>query len=164
MRFMTVGTLFLSLVTFTTGQDVSLAAVRRAFNTANIPSDVQITFNPSVLFEVAFPQASGPPVQVHAGIQLPRNATVGPPIFAVRDSFLTPSQSFVVAAVDPDAPTPQTPTEAQIRHFLGGDFHVQVAPTSRTERLVNTTAAISNFLQPTPPAGSDPHRSISEAA
>ena len=60
---------------------------------------------------------------------------------------------FVIAAVDPDAPTPQNPTNAQIRHFLGGNF----AP-NRLGLLSNSTPAISEFRQPTPPAGSDAHR------
>ncbi|KAI0785189.1 phosphatidylethanolamine-binding protein [Abortiporus biennis] len=147
------------LASCTVGQDTSLATVKNAFNTANIPTDAQINFNPSVLLEVAFPQAAGRPVQVHAGIQLPRNATAIPPTFSVRDRAFLPRQEFVVAMVDLDAPTPQTPTSAQIRHFLGGNFHT-VPSLGDQERLVNETQAISNFLQPTPPAGSDPHRYV----
>jgi hypothetical protein len=58
--------------------------------------------------------------------------------------------------VDPDALTPQMPTIAQIRHFLGGDFHLD----EQTGKLTNSTPAISEYLQPTPPAGSDPHRFV----
>ncbi|EEB96198.1 hypothetical protein MPER_04706, partial [Moniliophthora perniciosa FA553] len=61
---------------------------------------------------------------------------------------------FVVAAVDPDAPTPQDPTNAQIRHFLGGDF------TNEGGALTNSTPAITSFRQPTPPAGSPAHRYV----
>lgn len=80
-------------------------------------------------------------------------ATAGPPTFSVRDIILSPIQPFVIAAVDLDAPTPQTPTRAQIRHFLGGNFFA-----SDSGELLNSTAAVSEFRQPTPPAGSDPHR------
>lgn len=66
--------------------------------------------------------------------------------------------------MDPDAPTPQHPTSAQIRHFLGGNFRLQ---HSRFESkfgdgavLVNNTPALSNYLQPSPPNTSDPHRSV----
>jgi len=111
-----------------------------------------------MLLEVAFPQATGRPIAVHAGIQLPRNATAIHPTFSISQAILPPTDAFVVAMVDLDAPTPQTPTSAQIRHFLGGDFHP--TPGIGSERLVNTTAAISGFLQPTPPAGSDPHRYV----
>jgi hypothetical protein len=82
-------------------------------------------------------------------------ATAGPPHFSV----LGPATQgpFVVAAVDLDAPTPQAPTSAQIRHFLGGNF---IRSPSKSLLLSNTTPAISEFRQPTPPAGSDPHRSV----
>lgn len=62
--------------------------------------------------------------------------------------------------VDPDAPTPQTPTEAQIRHFLGSDFFTDFANFGNVHPLTNNTPAVSGFLQPTPPAGSDPHRLV----
>lgn len=76
---------------------------------------------------------------------------MGPPTFRiVGDAGNGP---FVVATVDPDAPTPQDPTSAQIRHFLGGNFF----PKSGS-LLVNATPAISEFRQPTPPVGSDAHR------
>ncbi|KAL4249293.1 PEBP-like superfamily protein [Abortiporus biennis] len=129
----------ISLSSYTVnGQDTSLTTVKNVFTAANIPTDAHISFNPSVLFELTFPQATGRPIQVHAGIQLPRNATAIPPIFTVRNRVFSPRQEFVVAAVDLDAPTPQSPINAQIRHFLGGNF----------------------TPQPTPPAGSDPHRYV----
>ncbi|KIK69882.1 hypothetical protein GYMLUDRAFT_152051 [Collybiopsis luxurians FD-317 M1] len=61
------------------------------------------------------------------------------------------------AAVDPDAPTPQDPTSTEIRHFLGGNFF---GSPGEPEHLTNFTSAISEFRQPTPPAGSDAHRYI----
>ena len=60
--------------------------------------------------------------------------------------------------VDLDAPTPQDPTSAQIRHFLGGNFKLDRPDIRGLSLLSNSTPALSNFLQPTPPAGSDPHR------
>ncbi|KAA1473818.1 PEBP-like protein [Dentipellis sp. KUC8613] len=127
-----------------------------------IPADASLTFAPRVLLEVAFPQADGaPPVAVSAGEQLPRNATAHPPTF----SLLHPPAStgrgpFVVAMVDLDAPTPQDPSSAQIRHFLGGDFTLSVGRGGVLGLLSNSTPALSEFLQPTPPAGSDAHRYV----
>ncbi|KAJ7274229.1 PEBP-like protein [Mycena rebaudengoi] len=142
----------LTLAICALGQDTSTRTVKRAFDAANIPANLAITFNPTALLEVSLPQASGPPITLHAGIQVPREDTAGPPVFhAVGNVGRGP---FVIAAVDPDAPTPQTPTSAQIRHFLGGNF------VNRGGRLVNSTAAVSEFRQPTPPAGSDAHRYI----
>ncbi|KAJ6475041.1 PEBP-like protein [Mycena vitilis] len=132
------------------GQDTSVPAVEKAFTAANLPADLTIVFKPTALLEVSLPQTSGPPITLHAGIQVPRNDTAGPPAFhVVGDVGPGP---FVVAAVDPDAPTPQAPTSAQIRHFLGGNF------VNQNGLLVNSTPAVSEFRQPTPPAGSEAHR------
>ncbi|KAJ7677470.1 PEBP-like protein [Mycena rosella] len=144
--------LILALAVFAAGQDVSIAAVDKAFNAADIPTDLDIVFKPTALLEVSLPQATGPPITLHAGIQVPRNDTAGPPKFHVVGNV--GSGPFVVATVDPDAPTPQDPTSAQIRHFLAGNFF------NHGGLLVNSTPALSEFLQPTPPAGSDAHRYI----
>ncbi|KAJ7171252.1 PEBP-like protein [Mycena filopes] len=145
-------TIALTLAAVALGQDVSIRAVEKAFNAADIPTNLNIVFKPTALLEVSLPQATGRPITLHAGIQVPRNDTAGPPTFNVVGNV--GRGPFVVATVDPDAPTPQAPTEAQIRHFLGGNF------INEGGRLVNSTPAISEFLQPTPPAGSDAHRYI----
>ncbi|KAJ7021584.1 PEBP-like protein [Mycena alexandri] len=146
-------TSLLALALAVASQDTSIRKVDAAFAAANLPANLDITFKPTALLEVSLPQATGPPITLHAGIQVPRNGntdTAGPPTFhVVGDVGKGP---FVVAAVDPDAPTPQAPTSAQIRHFLGGNFF------NHGGLLKNTTPAISEFRQPTPPAGSDAHR------
>ncbi|KXN88546.1 OV-16 antigen [Leucoagaricus sp. SymC.cos] len=145
---------FLSLVALAaSAQDTSITRVKQAFNAANIPADLSIKFDPTALLEVTFPQANARPITIHAGQQLPRNSTAGPPSFNLINTRAR--GRFVVAVVDPDAPTPQDPTSAQIRHFLGGNF-----VKGNGGLLSNSTPAISNFLQPTPPAGSDAHRYI----
>ncbi|KAE9402302.1 PEBP-like protein [Gymnopus androsaceus JB14] len=143
----------LSFFITTNAQDTSLAAVKAAFDAADLPEDIFFTFDPSVLLEVTFPEASGKDIVLHAGIHVPRNDTAGPPTFAV----IGPAGKgpFVVATIDPDAPTPQDPTSAEIRHFLGGNFFASGEPV---QHLTNVTPAISEFRQPTPPAGSDAHR------
>jgi len=65
---------------------------------------------------------------------------------------------FVIVIVDPDAPSPQDPKNAQFRHFLGGGF-VAKGPGHGLV-LVNKTAAITDFQKPGPPDGSDPHRYV----
>ncbi|ETW81985.1 phosphatidylethanolamine binding protein [Heterobasidion irregulare TC 32-1] len=142
--------------------DTSLSAVKGAFDAANIPSNASLTFNPSVLLEVTFPETNSPVIHLHAGIQLPRNKTAGPPTFGIHPhgSLEIPTGRFVVAMVDLDAPTPQNPTSAQIRHFLGGDFSLGPVGLDGIAPLTNSTPALSHFLQPTPPAGSDPHRYV----
>ncbi|KAJ7266362.1 phosphatidylethanolamine-binding protein [Mycena haematopus] len=151
MHFTCLASLF-ALALVAAGQDVSIRAVDNAFVAADIPTDLNIVFKPSALLEVSLPQTVGPPITLHAGIHVPRNDTAGPPIFRVVGNV--GHGPFVISTVDPDAPTPQDPTVAQIRHFLGGNFF------NSGGRLVNSTPALSEFLQPTPPAGSDAHRYI----
>jgi hypothetical protein len=81
-------------------------------------------------------------------------ATLRPPIFNVVGS--RSKGPFVIAAVDPDTPTPQEPTRAQVRHFLGGNFYM--GSHTRPTLLSNSTPAISHYREPRPQAGSDPHR------
>ncbi|KAF5374153.1 hypothetical protein D9615_008807 [Tricholomella constricta] len=155
MRFSPV--VFLALAGFAAAQDTSISAVKQAFEAANIPSDLSINFDPRFLLEVTLPQPTGHPITLHAGVQLPRDSTAGPPFFSVVGD--AGSGPFVVAAVDPDAPTPQMPTSAQIRHLLAPNFSAAF-PFAEVHPLVNSTAAISPYRQPTPPAGSDAHRYI----
>ncbi|KAK7464752.1 hypothetical protein VKT23_005959 [Stygiomarasmius scandens] len=148
----------LPLLSCVHGQDLNLADVKTAFDNANIPADLGINFDPTVLLEVALPQDVGS-VTLKAGVQLPRNATAGPPSFSILQPTADAAGPgpFVIATVDPDAPTPQDPTSAQIRHFLGSDFTQGVQDGGA---LTNSTPAISDFRQPTPPAGSDAHRYV----
>ncbi|KDR83914.1 hypothetical protein GALMADRAFT_55557 [Galerina marginata CBS 339.88] len=64
--------------------------------------------------------------------------------------------SFVVALVDPDAPTPQNRSFAEFLHFLGGDFSADMT----SGLLSNNSPALMEFTPPAPPAGSDPHRYV----
>ncbi|KAG6879826.1 hypothetical protein C0992_011109 [Termitomyces sp. T32_za158] len=82
-------------------------------------------------------------------------ATAGPPHFGAIGSI--GSGPFVMVAVDADPPPPFT---AQIRHFLGANFFPedQTNCLAQDHTLVNKTAAISDFLQPAPQAGSGTHR------
>ncbi|KAJ3567080.1 hypothetical protein NP233_g6596 [Leucocoprinus birnbaumii] len=161
----------LSLVTLCAtacAQDLSVAAVKRAFDNANIPTDLKINFNPKFLLEVVLPQPSGLPVLVHTGIQLPRNDTAGPPVFNLINPSNPLGQNagpgpFVIAAVDPDAPSPTNTSNAQVRHFLGGDFlparlPIPGAGSVESPLLSNTSAAISDWRQPTPTMGN--HRYV----
>lgn len=144
-----------------------------------IPEDTNIIFNPTTLLEVQFPQANGSAVKVKAGAQvlqprqfsqslyiiplshpLIRTETAIPPVFGIQRSKWadTPCDTFVVAMIDLDAPTPQNPNVSEIRHFLGDNFTLQPPDCKGLSLLSNSTRALSEFLQPAPPAGSDPHR------
>jgi len=152
----------ITLASLVAGQDKRLSSVKRAFAKADIPEDAHITFEPNTLLEVMFPQTSSRrPALVKAGVQLQRNQTAIPPRFGIKS--VTASQrkeTFVVSMVDLDAPTPQNPNVSQIRHFLGANFHLGEPNRFGVSLLSNSTPALSDFLQPTPPAGSDPHRYV----
>ncbi|KAJ3790229.1 PEBP-like protein [Lentinula aff. detonsa] len=135
-------------------QDTDIQLVKYTVETANIPFDLSILFDPTDLLEVTFPQnGSAPSITLKAGDFLNQNQTGGPPTFSLSGSAGT--GPFVIAAVDPDAPTPVNPTEAQIRHFLGGNF-----TAGADGSLTNSTPAITEFLQPNPPLTSTAHRYV----
>ncbi|KAJ3564825.1 hypothetical protein NP233_g8041 [Leucocoprinus birnbaumii] len=157
----------LAFATLTLAQDFNTKIVKDAFNKAHIPKDIGLNFNPTLLLEVSFPVKNRLPVTVHAGERVPINSTGGPPIFSLLSPSLgigrhSKDANFVVVAIDPDAPTPQDPSAAQVRHFLGGDYWpFKLGPFDiSTPLLVNTTSAVSEWLQPAPPEDSDPHRYI----
>ncbi|KAH6911717.1 PEBP-like protein [Coprinopsis sp. MPI-PUGE-AT-0042] len=147
---------FLGLAFFSLAASVDEAKgvkdVTKAFNDADIPVDLGIKFRPSALLTVALPQSSGRPVMVKTGSQLPRNVTVGPPSFIIAGLRYT--GPFVIVCVDPDAPTPQEPTVAQVRHQLAGNFY------SSGHVLQNKTGAVTEWLQPSPPSYSSAHRYV----
>ncbi|KAI9509777.1 PEBP-like protein [Russula earlei] len=144
--------------------DTNLAQVRQTFEQFNIPANASLSFNPIVLLEVAFPQpGAAVSAPVSAGEQIPQNVTAGPPEWALHSNGLGSADTgfgpFVLAVADLDVPTPQAPSSSQYRHFLGGGFYLGKDGLDVT-RLVNNTPAISEFVQPNPPQGSDPHRYV----
>ncbi|KAK0460047.1 PEBP-like protein [Desarmillaria tabescens] len=151
LRVFSFALLLSLLIQVVLSQDTSLREVKQAFDDANIPEDIDLPFNPRFLLEVSLPQTSGSVIVLKAGVQLPRNATVGPPSFTLAGHDIRDGP-FVVAAIDPDAPSPQNTTNAQVRHFLGGNF-VSSRRSPGRAILTNTTAAVSDWRQPTPTAG-----------
>ncbi|THU91460.1 hypothetical protein K435DRAFT_863376 [Dendrothele bispora CBS 962.96] len=157
MRFSNVA-FVLSFLSCLYRQEINLSDMKAMFDEANIPADIGINFDPTVLLEVSFSQPDSSVIMLKAGVQLPCNATAGPPVFSIccisSDTVDAAGPGpFVIAAVDPDAPNPQQLTIAQVRHFLGSDFTQETGGA-----LVNSITAISEFMRPTPPAGSDAHR------
>lgn len=56
--------------------------------------------------------------------------------------------------IDPDAPMPENPTSAQIRHWLVTD----IKPHNQSTYL--PTDVLSAYRSPSPPSGSAPHRYV----
>lgn len=88
-------------------------------------------------------------------------ATATSPKFAIRGPVRR-GERFVVATIDPDAPTPQSPTLAQIRHLVAGDLVPKrlygLEYIFEKKLLINLTAPLSDWVQPGPPPGLAPHR------
>jgi len=153
--------ILLGLISQALAQDSSTATVSAAFVSASIVPDVLPSFNPVFPFSVIFTDpATGEQVPVTAGVQLQVEQVQNEPQFGiVSTNPAITGLPYLIVMVDPDAPTPQNNSEAQIRHFVGPDF-VGQSPTSGTFILTNQTAALSPYLGPSPPAGSPAHRYV----
>mmetsp|Transcript_11900 Transcript_11900/g.16121 ORF Transcript_11900/g.16121 Transcript_11900/m.16121 type:complete len:229 (+) Transcript_11900:125-811(+) len=65
---------------------------------------------------------------------------------------------YVVAMVDPDAPSSSDPTYREVRHYLVGNVPIEIM---RDIGTFNTTSTIiSDFVNPSPPNASGYHRYV----
>ena len=62
--------------------------------------------------------------------------------------------------VDPDAPTPQNRSLGEVRHLVAPLVVATGADLASGAALTNTTPAVSDYVSPGPPPGSDPHRCV----
>ncbi|PIL34837.1 hypothetical protein GSI_02624 [Ganoderma sinense ZZ0214-1] len=143
--------------------NVTIAEVEQAFMAARIVPDVIPTFAPPGLLDVVFfDDVTDTNIMVTPpGLTLTREQTaMRPTVFLTsNDTALAAPQTFVLAMIDPDAPTPENPTAAQFRLLLAPNMTLS-GSLAEGAMLVNNTPAITDFLRPNPPAGSDPHRFI----
>ncbi|KAJ3508355.1 hypothetical protein NLJ89_g5799 [Agrocybe chaxingu] len=96
-----------ALIGASLAQDASVADVKAAFDTARIPTSLNLAFEPTALLTVSFPQPNGTPVVLTTGARIPRASTAGPPQYRVNGT--TTPGPFVIAMVRPrcpDAPIP----------------------------------------------------------
>ncbi|KAF4575107.1 hypothetical protein EYR36_006463 [Pleurotus pulmonarius] len=158
------------------GQDAQRAA--DAFTQGHVVPDVLPSFSPLASIDVVFTDPTNmQQLNVTPGMNLtmtrkfsfvfedtqvpdttpvPPETSMQPQFFLNTTNTTLANGTFVLAIVDPDAPTPQNTSISQFRHMLGGDFRVNATGGV----LMNTSAALSDFVPPTPPAGSDPHRYV----
>ncbi|PIL37295.1 hypothetical protein GSI_00988 [Ganoderma sinense ZZ0214-1] len=141
--------------------NVTIDEVEEAFTAASIVPSVIPTFTPTGLLDVVFfDNVTNTNTTVTPGLNLTREQNaLRPTVFLTSNDTTLAQQTFVLAMVDPDAPTPQSPTLAEIRHLLAPDITLS-GSLANGALLVNNTPAISDFQRPSPPAGSDPHRYI----
>ncbi|TFK43685.1 phosphatidylethanolamine-binding protein [Crucibulum laeve] len=140
----------------------SLSNVTQAFMQAQIVPDVLSSFNPTDAAGITFLDSSTmQAVNVTPGALLSMEQTAMEPQLSLLSNSTSQmsNQTFVLALVDPDAPTPQNTSLSQFLHFLGGDFTVGTT-SGNSSLLTNSSAALMEFFPPTPPAGSDPHRYV----
>jgi len=134
--------------------NTSLTDVSTAFSKAGIVPGVIPVFQSSGLLDVVFTvPTTQQAVNPTPGTNLTTQQTANEPKFVltVSDTTTASNAEFVVALFDPDAPTPQNTTFAQFRHFLGAGYHWN----ADTGVLANTTAALTKFVPPGPPPGSE---------
>ncbi|OCH92150.1 PEBP-like protein [Obba rivulosa] len=157
-----IATVFASrLVWGQSASNVTVEDVSQAFTTSGIVPDVLSSFDPTAILNVVFhDQATNSSIDVVPGMNLTTEQTLlEPQFFLSTNNTSFDQQTFVLVILDPDAPTPQNASLAQFRHLLAGDFHVNGSTdTGLGALLTNTSAALTEFVNPTPPAGSDPHR------
>ncbi|KAG5342293.1 hypothetical protein C0989_003422 [Termitomyces sp. Mn162] len=85
------------------------------------------------------------------------NQTATQPTFTLITDDTTTSmnnETFVIALVDPDVPSPSGTGRTEFFHFLGANFSMD--PSS--SNLVNSTPAVLEWFPLTPPPGDPPHR------
>ncbi|KAJ1303590.1 hypothetical protein OPQ81_011773 [Rhizoctonia solani] len=141
----------------------TLAEVKEKFYSEGVVPDVLPSFNPTSFLYLTYTgnlsDGSNSKV-VLPGTNFVRNDTLIPPEISVQGVKAGP---YVVAIVDPDAPSRASPTLGQIRHLLAANFTVSNTRSKyvpQSHILKNATAAVSDYRPPTPPVGSGPHRYV----
>ncbi|KAJ7068489.1 PEBP-like protein [Mycena amicta] len=151
--------LFFSLLLSLLASESTLAAisssdVATAFSQAGIVPSIIPIFQPSAVIDVVYTDPTTQKViDVTLGTNLTVQQTQNMPKFLLTPVSSTTSQEYVIALFDPDAPTPQNTSLAQFRHYLAGGYQ-----QGGDGALTNGTPALTEYVPPGPPAGSDPHR------
>ncbi|KAG6842009.1 hypothetical protein C0991_003535 [Blastosporella zonata] len=168
MRYLVVLILSLFPVLHAQTNSSLLANVTQAFSQAQIVPDLLPSFVPDALVNIFFPPPVGSSsisvaVNVTPGALLPENQTSAEPaLFLITNNTAAAVDppTYLLALVDPDVPTPQDLNRTEFLHFLGGNFSVDAASQDPSLRLVNQSAALLEYLPPSPPTGSAPHRYV----
>jgi len=149
-----------SLAALIGAQDSNIQDVQAALmNSSVIPDVLPSNFTPVFPIEVVFPQSGGSDIPVTAGMNLTMAETANMPFFAIQSTnTMIIGKPYLMAIVDPDAPSPPNRTRAQFLHFLGANYVSNNLTDNEVFILSNTSEPIMPFVMPTPPNGSVPHR------
>ncbi|KDQ20885.1 hypothetical protein BOTBODRAFT_183595 [Botryobasidium botryosum FD-172 SS1] len=144
-----------------------LDEVAAVFKKEGVVPNVLSSFKPVAYLYETYKLANGTYKTVLPNTPLAREDTQAIPEFSVKvDATATPwatTKKFVLAIVDPDAPSRETPTRGQIRHLLATDVLAGSASTrvEGARTLSFPVSPVSPYRGPSPPAGSGYHRYIS---
>ncbi|KAG9079959.1 hypothetical protein FRC06_007252 [Ceratobasidium sp. 370] len=163
LSLVSLGTVVSTLASPSYSQYPTLDEVKQKFYSEGIVPDVLSSFDPKSLLYLTYTGnlSDGSSAKVVLpGTSLARNDTLITPELSAKGLKSGP---YVIAIVDPDAPSRANPTSAQIRHMLAANLTVSSARSKHVPDsflLKNSTAAVNDYRPPTPPAGSGPHRYV----
>ncbi|CAE6532673.1 unnamed protein product [Rhizoctonia solani] len=141
----------------------TLSEVQQKFISEGVVPDVLASFDPTGLLYLVYSGdlSDGTNAKVVLpGTNFARDDTLTTPQFSLHGIN---NGTYLIAIVDPDAPSRANPTVSQIRHMFATDFVLsEMRPNFATRSLVlrNSTAAISPYFPPNPPVGSGAHRYV----
>lgn len=141
----------------------TLRDVQQKFSSECVVPDVLASFNPTAFLYLTYTGnlSDGTTAKVVLpGTSFARNDTLSTPQFSVDG---VKNGTYVIAIVDPDAPSRANPIVSQIRHMFATNFTISNTRSNFVPRgmvMQNSTAAISPYFPPNPPAGSGAHRYI----
>ncbi|EJD44480.1 PEBP-like protein [Auricularia subglabra TFB-10046 SS5] len=133
-----------------------LKALADEFTAQKIVPDVLASFEPTLAVELTFDH-DGFKIPIVPGVLLTINQTAAEPQIALRTSTNVEGTGYLVAMVDPDAPTPADRSVSQVRHFLAANYVAGPAQDG-VHVLTSSTAPVGKYAGPGPAAPSDPHR------
>jgi len=149
----------LSALALSVAAQDALTTANNAFQAFSIVPDVLPSFNARIQFTVTFTDpATNQTINVTPGQQLTVEQVKNEPVFGINSTLpQIAGLPYLIAMVDPDALTPENHNVSQIRHFVGAGFF-SAGITNNQYTMTNNTPALSNYLSPSPPNGSEPHR------
>lgn len=128
---------------------MSLSNCKALLRTGRLIPSVVSSFNATIgPLLLTYPQGI-----VNYGNNLTLSSVMYNPTISFPSEPAFPDAVYTVLMIDPDAPTPQNPTSALIRHWLVSD----VAPTT-TPANISSGNVLSAYRSPSPPANSTAHR------
>ena len=143
-------TIILSLLSLAAAQNSTTSEIIPLLRNGSLVPSIVPTFNATIgPLVITYPQGI-----VNYGNSIANAATLYAPNITFPAEANYPDAEYTLAMVDPDAPTPQNPTSAQIRHWLVSN----VSPSTSPQNLSLVGTVLSAYRSPMPPAGSDPHR------